>query len=197
MQRYVLGQNGRVAAITPIALPAPPPIGPFDLVAPWQPGVVEGMTVILDAQGSAVFGAGPAAPAPTAAELLDYASLAQDLALSKVQSFDVAASGQPAHVVTTRLDAKGQFAMLKVQGWLQLNAQNAAATMPYSNVDYSATSLTVSEADSLVDQAAALDTRSYAILNQVAAGIAASPPTITTTAQIDAAFAALVPAAAA
>jgi len=196
MQRYVFGQNGRVAAITPIALPEPPPGDAFDLVAPWQAGVVEGMTVSLDAQGNAVFGPAPVAPAPTPAELLDYASIAQDLTLAKVQSFNVAASGQVAHIVTTRLDAKGQFAMLKVQGWLQLNAQNASATMPYSNVDFSAATLTIAEADSLVEQAAVLDTQSYTILNAVVAGVTANPPTITTTAQIDAAFAVLVPAAA-
>ena len=138
----------------------------------------------------------PAAPAPTADALKDYAGRVQDTVLAGVFSFNVAASGQPAHIVTTKLDQAGQFAMLKVQGWLQLNASNAGASMPYSNVDFTATTLTVAEADSLVEQAAALDTQSYGLLNQVAAGITASPPTITTTAQIDAAFAALAPAAA-
>lgn len=131
------------------------------------------------------------APATDPASLLAYASGVQDAALAKVWSFDVAATGATAHTVTTRLDQKGQFAMLKVQGWLTLHAGAAGALMPYSNVDFTATTLSAAEADSLVEQAAALDTKSYEILNAVSAGITASPPTVTTTAQIDAAFAAL------
>lgn len=137
----------------------------------------------------------PVVATPTVADLLAYASASQNAALAGVWSFNVAASGAPAHTVTTRLDDRGQFAMLKVQGWLTLNAGRADAAMPYSNIDFSATTLTPAEADSLVEQAAAVDERGYAILNVVAAKITAIPPGITTAAEIDAAFAAMIPTA--
>lgn len=137
----------------------------------------------------------PPVEAPSPRDLLDYASSRQNALMAGVWSFNVAASGAPAHTVTTRLDDRGQFAMLKVQGWLQLNAANPSASLPYSNVDFSATSLTFAEADSLVEQTAAIDLRGYALLNEVAAAIQATPPLITTPAQVDARFAELAAAA--
>ncbi|MCJ2072409.1 hypothetical protein MKK75_27065 [Methylobacterium sp. J-030] len=133
----------------------------------------------------------------TVAELLRYASNRQNGVLAGVWSFNVAPAGQPAHTVTTKLDDQGQFAMMKVDVWAQTNAASATAALPYSNVDFSATTLNPSEASALAVQAGVVDAQSYTILNQVAAGIQASPPTITATAQIDAAFAAMVQAPAA
>ena len=137
----------------------------------------------------------PPVVTPTLEALLDYASTRQNAILAGVWAFNVAASGAAAHTVTTRLDDRGQFAMMKVQGWLQLNASNASASLPYSNVDFSSTVLSVAEADSLVEQAAVVDERGYTLLNQVSDAIRAASPTVTTFAQIDAAFAALAPAA--
>lgn len=131
------------------------------------------------------------APYGLFADLREYASQVQNKTMAKVWSFNVAGNDAPAHTVTTNLDAGGQFAMLKVLAWGQMNASVPDAVLPYSNVDFSETTLTPAEAASLGSQAGVIDAKGYALLNRMVAGIMATPPTITTAAQIDAAFAAL------
>ena len=127
-------------------------------------------------------------PSPSPATLLAYASAAQNIALAQVFTFNVAAAGSPAHNVTTRLDAAGSGAVNKIATWAILNASTSPApTMPYSDVDFTPTTLAVAEAASLAAQAGAIELDTFALLNQLQAGITATPPTVTTTAQIDAA----------
>jgi hypothetical protein len=142
---------------------------------------------------SAVANSAVTAPAArSVADLLKHASDRQNRVLAGVWSFNVAADGAEPHVVTTTLDTGGQFAMLKIKIWAGDNVGVEGAALPYSNVDFTATSLSVAEAQSLVAQTTTLDLKSYAILNDIAAGVKAVPATITTTDAIDAAFAALV-----
>jgi hypothetical protein len=128
----------------------------------------------------------PPPPPPGVADLLAYASAKQNLILSQVWTFNVGTPQSPVNI-TTKLDASGALAMLKVFGWVQLNSSNSAATLSYSNVDLSGVTLSLAQASSLASQAAAIDMASYAALNAVAAATSANPPTITTFAQIDAA----------
>lgn len=123
----------------------------------------------------------------TPAQLLAYASNAQNAALAQVFSFNVAAAGATAHWVTTKLDDAGSASVIKIGVWAIMNAGAAPEPMPYSNVDFSSTTLTVAEAGSLAAQAGAVEIASYAVLNGLEAGINATPPPITATAQIDAA----------
>lgn len=132
------------------------------------------------------FAAPPAAPPPTVAQLLDAANSQQDTVLAKVWSFNVGTAKAPV-TATTRLDAAGQAGMTKLATWCLLNAGNANASEPYSNVDLSALTLTLAQAQSLVQQAGAIYSASILTLNQVAAAINASPPTITSAAEIAAA----------
>jgi hypothetical protein len=127
----------------------------------------------------------------TVGTLLGYASSRQNRVLAGTWSFNVAAEGEAPHVVTTTLGADGQFSMLKIKVWAQDNLSANGATLSYSNVDFTSTLLTPQEALSLVDQTSAVDLKSYQILNEVAAGIKAMPPTILMPSQIDTAFAAL------
>lgn len=132
-------------------------------------------------------------PAPDTVEtLLTYASDRQNAILAGEWTFNVAATGATAHQVTTRLDDSGQLAMMKLGLWLQRNAASSdRRTMPYSNVDGSTTTLTYAEVATLVEQAGDLDIKSYDIFNPVCDQIRATPPKITTRAQIDAALAAI------
>lgn len=127
----------------------------------------------------------PTPPAPTQDQLLAYASRKQNEMLAQVWSFNVAAQGQPAHTVTTKLDSDGQFAMTKVALWAQMNTSTADAALPYSNVDFTSTTLTPAECLSLAQQTGNVDAESYATLNTVAAAIKGG--TVKTFAAIDAA----------
>lgn len=122
-----------------------------------------------------------AALAPSA--LLSAASAQQEKILVQTWSFDVGTPDTPL-TVTTKLDPNGQVSMMKLVLWGQLNASNGGATEPYSNVDYSTATLTPAQAISLGAQAGAVVSATYAVLNQLATGINASPPTITTLAQV-------------
>ena len=131
----------------------------------------------------------PAISAATQA-LLDYASEKQNALLGGVWTFNVAASSDPAHNVTTRLDAGGQLAMMKLGIWVQMNATaSSPPSMPYNNVDSSSTTLAYSEVVSLVAQTGALDIKSYAVFNPVCDKIRAG--TISTPDDIDTALAAI------
>ena len=144
-------------------------------------GIVAGWVKV-----NGVFAAPPPPPGPTVAQLLDHANTKQNLVLAQIWSFAVGTSSAPA-TATTRLDSAGQAAMNKLATWCLLNAGNANAAEPYSNVDYSALTLTLAQATSLVLQAGAIYSQSIAILNQVSAAIQAAAPTITSFAQVDAA----------
>jgi hypothetical protein len=120
------------------------------------------------------------------ASLLAYASRKQNKVLAQVWTFNVGTADAPLNV-TTLLDPGGQFAMLKVAQWASMNAASSTALMPYSNIDFTSASLTPAQAASLATQAGNIDAASYGTLNSVSAEIKASPPTITTTAQIDSA----------
>lgn len=131
----------------------------------------------------------PAISAATQA-LLDYASEKQNALLGGVWTFNVAASSDPAHNVTTRLDAAGQNAMLKLGLWAMMNANaSSPPAMPYSNVDSSTTTLAYSEVVSLVAQTGALNIKSYAVFNPVCDKIRAG--TITSRDDVDTALAAI------
>lgn len=122
--------------------------------------------------------------------LLDYASAKQNEILARAWTFNVAADGSPAHVVSTKLDASGQLAMMKLALWLTLNAGTAAtARMPYNNVNSTSDSLTYAEVQSLVAQTGDLNIKSYSVLNPVCDQIRAG--TMKTQAEVDAALAAI------
>lgn len=124
--------------------------------------------------------------AATVAALKAYASDKQNKLLDQVWSFNVGTPQAPV-MVTTKLNAVGQAAMVKIGRWAERNASVAGALLAYTNVDLTAASLTAAQAESLESQAAAIDAASYAALNAIVAAIEAETPTITTTAQIDAA----------
>ena len=124
------------------------------------------------------------AATPTTSDFLAYNSLKQNQVLAQVWTFDVGASSAPLNV-TTRLDAAGQAAMLKLGMWAMLNASNDV-TEAYSNVDFSSATLSPAQALALATQAGAIVSQSYVALNTVSAAIKATPPTITTKAAIDA-----------
>lgn len=133
----------------------------------------------------------PAVNAATQA-LLDYASDKQNVILAQSWTFNVAGSGATAHNVTTKLDAGGQLAMMKLGIWVGMNAgASSPPSMPYNNVDSSTTTLTFAEVQSLVAQTGALNIKSYAVLNPVCDKIRAG--TIQTRTDVDAALAAITP----
>ena len=126
----------------------------------------------------------PPAPPPTKDELLTYASEKQNAVLAQVWTFDVGTADTPIKL-TTRLDDRGQSSMLQLLVWSSFAGPSDVE--PYSNVDSSSTTVTPAEARALALAAGAVKSASYVTYNQVAAAIAATPPTVTTTADVDAA----------
>ena len=147
-------------------------------------GVLSAPTVYADAVSKAVSPASILLARQTG--LLAYASQKQNLILSQIWSVDVGAANAPV-VLTTRLDTEGQSSMLKMTVWGLLNTAIPASRESYSNVDFGTALLTPIQAQSLGAHMGAIVSQSYSVLNTVAAQIQASSPTITTTAQIDAA----------
>ncbi len=133
---------------------------------------------------------GPPAPVtatpPTVAQLLAYADAKQGRVLAQVWSFNVGTSAAPLPL-TTKLDERGQNAMARLAAWGMRNAATVYATNPYSNVDYSPATVSAAQAVLLGNLADAVVAKSRGVLNDLAAGITAAQPTITTFAQIEAA----------
>lgn len=126
----------------------------------------------------------PAPAAATQADLLRYASEKQDSVLSKVWSFSVEGLSI---ALTTKLDSRGAASMAKLLLWAMANA-DASATEAYVNDDLVTTAdLSIAQAKSLALQAGAIESQSYAVLKSLSAAIMATPPTITTLDQINAA----------
>lgn len=125
----------------------------------------------------------PVEAAPTVDALLVHLNRAHEAHLGKVWTFNVGTEGKPLEV-TTRLDAAGQAAMLQIQAWAVMIAQSGDV-LPYSNVDFSDAVLTKEQAILLAMLAAEAKVTSYAKLNVAAKEILATPPTITSFAQID------------
>lgn len=125
----------------------------------------------------------PPAPAASADALLAHLNRAHDAHLAKVWTFNVGTVESPINL-TTRLDDRGQAAMLQLQAWAMFMAQ-PGDTMPYSNIDNSSAAITKEQALSLASQAGAAKIASFAMLNAKSADIRSEPPTITTFDQID------------
>ncbi len=130
----------------------------------------------------------PAAPAtpPTVAQLLAHVDAKQGGALAQVWTFNVGTQAAPL-LLTTKLDERGQNAMARLAAWGMRNAATVYATTPYSNVDYTAATVSAAQAVLMGNLADAAVAKSRTVLNDLAAGIMTAKPTITTFAQIEAA----------
>ncbi len=123
---------------------------------------------------------------PTLAQLLAHAEAKQGGVLAQVWSFNVGTAAAPL-VLTTKLDERGQNAMARLAGWGMRNAATVYATNPYSNVDYTAATVSAAQAVLLGNLADAVVAKSRTVVNDLATAIMAAKPTITTFAQIEAA----------
>ena len=148
-----------------------------------------GGTLFVDDANLDIVRAAMTATALAAAEkrlLLDYASGKQDAVLAQVWTFNVGAAAAPLKL-TTMLDQAGRASMKEIAVWGLMNAAVVGATEPYSNVDMTPATITPAQASLLGQLSDAVRSQSFAVLNSLQAAITAASPTVTTTAQIDAA----------
>ncbi len=130
--------------------------------------------------------AAPATPPHASAQLLAHVDAKQGGALAQVWTFNVGTQAAPL-LLTTKLDERGQNAMARLAAWGMRNAATVYATTPYSNVDYTAATVSAAQAVLMGNLADAAVAKSRTVLNDLAAGIMTAKPTITTFAQIEAA----------
>ncbi len=123
---------------------------------------------------------------PTVAQLLARADAKQGGVLAQVWRFNVGTVAAPL-VLTSKLDERGQNAMARLAGWGTRNAATVYATNPYSNDDFSPATVSAAQAVLMGNLADAVVAKARTVLNDLAAGITAAAPTITTFAQIEAA----------
>lgn len=128
----------------------------------------------------------PPLSATATPDLAGYARYRQAAILAAGETFNVAASGQPAVNIlcdgtnTTRADL----------ALMVLNAQaNSSATQTWIDNHGVSTVLSAAEIIQLAQLAGNWMSATYPVLGKILSGLTASPPTITTTTQIDNAFA--------
>lgn len=129
--------------------------------------------------------AAPVAPAPTGDMLRSYAATRLATTFAAGRTFNVAASDKPAKPVLCdgTNDTRADLAILALFG------QGApAGTKVWVDNDGVSTTLTGAELVALVTAAGTWIADGYATFGQVLAGIAASPPTVATLADVDAAL---------
>ncbi len=126
--------------------------------------------------------------APTAAQLLSYLPVSQNNLMAVGKTVNVAASGQaPVNVLCDAVPAtRADLAMLALNG-----QANPASTKTWLDNKGVATVLTGAQFVTLATAMGSWIDDLYAQAAALMEGISAAPPTITTTTQIDAAFAAV------
>lgn len=164
-------------------------MGPIPFVAKADDVEAHGVT-LFNQLVAGVYGeiAAYVAPVPTAAQLVRYVSTAQQASLAAGKTVNVAASGAAAVNVlcdglsTTRADL----------GLMVENARaDASSTVNWLDNNGVVTALAAAEVIQLADLITSWVNATYGAAGNAIAGIKASPPSITTYAQIDSAFAAL------
>ena len=130
-------------------------------------------------------GNSPTTPEVTSspASLVAYAQAAQRAVLTKGQTFDVATSGQPAVSILCdgTNDTRADLALLALFGQI-----NPTGMKDWLDNNGKTTSLTGSQFVALATLAGDWVSDTYQTIGGIITGILASPPTVTTTAEIDA-----------